>query len=92
MFQLKREAGAGEAEEGAAELQRDEDAQPLAFSLQSHPAPERPLADQEHRAKQPAPGFLADDRCFAAPHNGFMPALSYLVLYVHMMRSPVQTW
>ncbi|KAK9847310.1 hypothetical protein WJX84_006843 [Apatococcus fuscideae] len=50
-----------EADEGAAELQRGEDAQPLAFSMQSHPAPDRPLADAERRVKQHDPGFMADD-------------------------------
>ncbi|KAK9817613.1 hypothetical protein WJX74_002787 [Apatococcus lobatus] len=64
-----------EADEGAAELQRGEDAQPLAFSMQSHPAPDRPLADAERRVKQHDPGFMADDRGDEKEHaaNGSGP-------------------
>ena len=52
-----------EAEAGApAELQRDVDTQPLAFSMQAQRLAERQAAEQDRRAAQPAPGFLPVDR------------------------------
>ena len=54
---------AGKEDAGPAELQRDGDAQPLAFSMQAQRASDRAAAEQDRRAAAPAPGFSAADRC-----------------------------